>query len=78
MPITDRAIDQAFSDLKRSCGGVRNDYFGLVYLEQASRGVGSADSIGGKAGRLSLRVRRSRVLPGPPQADRLRSAAEVV
>lgn len=34
MTITDRAIDQAFSDLKQSCGGVRNDYFGLLYLEQ--------------------------------------------
>src|SRR5438309_441506 len=33
MAITDRAIDQAFSDLKKSCGGVRNDYFGLLYLE---------------------------------------------
>jgi hypothetical protein len=34
MAITDRAIDQAFSDLKKSCGGVRNDYFGLLYLQQ--------------------------------------------
>lgn len=34
MSISDRAIDQAFSDLKKSCGGVRNDYFGLLYLEQ--------------------------------------------
>ncbi len=34
MSITDQAIDQAFSDLKQSCGGVRNDYFGLLYLEQ--------------------------------------------
>ncbi len=34
MAITDRAIDEAFSDLKQSCGGVRNDYFGLLYLEQ--------------------------------------------
>ncbi|MBI3608803.1 MAG: AIPR family protein [Nitrospirae bacterium] len=34
MAITDRVIDQAFSDLKKSCGGVRNDYFGLLYLEQ--------------------------------------------
>ena len=33
MAITDRAIDQAFSDLKKICGGVRNDYFGLLYLE---------------------------------------------
>src|SRR5687767_14107370 len=32
MAITDRAIDQAFSDLKATSGGVRNDYFGLVYL----------------------------------------------
>lgn len=34
MAITDRVIDQAFSDLKKTCGGVRNDYFGLLYLEQ--------------------------------------------
>jgi len=33
MAITDREIDQAFSDLKTTCGGVRNDYFGLLYLE---------------------------------------------
>jgi hypothetical protein len=32
--ISDRAIDQAFSDLRATCGGVRNDYFGLLYLEQ--------------------------------------------
>ncbi|ODS57815.1 MAG: hypothetical protein ABS36_05080 [Acidobacteria bacterium SCN 69-37] len=31
--ITDRLIDQAFSDLRRACGGVREDYFGLLYLE---------------------------------------------
>lgn len=30
----DREIDQAFSSLKSICGGVRNDYFGLVYLEK--------------------------------------------
>ena len=33
MRVTDQAIDQAYSDLKGTCGGVRNDYFGLVYLE---------------------------------------------
>jgi hypothetical protein len=32
--ITDREIDQAFSDLKGTCGGVRNDYFGVLYLEE--------------------------------------------
>ena len=32
--ITERMIEQAYSDLKDSCGGVRNDYFGLLYLEQ--------------------------------------------
>ncbi len=37
MGITDRAIDQAFSDLKKTCGGVRNDYFGILYLEQRIR-----------------------------------------
>lgn len=30
----DRQIDQAFSDLKATCGGVKNDYFGLIYLEK--------------------------------------------
>jgi hypothetical protein len=34
MPITDQTIDQAFSDLRGAAGGVRNDYFGLLYLEQ--------------------------------------------
>lgn len=34
MAITDQAIDQAFSDLKGTCGGVRNDFFGLLYLMQ--------------------------------------------
>ncbi len=34
MVITDRDIDQAFSDLKQTCGGVRNDYFGLLYIEK--------------------------------------------
>jgi hypothetical protein len=33
----DQAIDQAFSDLKSTCGGVRNDYFGIVYLEREFR-----------------------------------------
>jgi len=32
--ISDKMIDQAHSDLKDICGGVRNDYFGLLYLEQ--------------------------------------------
>src|SRR6266705_2512494 len=32
--INDRRIDQAHSDLRSSCGGVREDYFGLLYLEQ--------------------------------------------
>lgn len=32
--INDRRIDQAFADLKSVCGGVREDYFGLLYLEQ--------------------------------------------
>jgi hypothetical protein len=27
-------IDQAYSDLKNACGGVRNDYFGLLYVEK--------------------------------------------
>ncbi len=36
MVITDRAIDQVFSDLKKTCGGVRNDYFGLLYYPRAA------------------------------------------
>ena len=32
--ITEREIDQAYSDLKSKCGGVREDYFGLIYLEK--------------------------------------------
>ena len=32
--ITDRKIDQVFADLRTTCGGVREDYFGLLYLEQ--------------------------------------------
>ena len=34
MPITDQMIDQAYSDLKGTCGGIRNDYFGLLYMEK--------------------------------------------
>lgn len=30
----ERLVDQAFSDMKATCGGVRNDYFGLIYLEK--------------------------------------------
>lgn len=33
VPISDKMIDQAYSDLKDTCFGVRNDYFGLCYLE---------------------------------------------
>lgn len=32
--ITDRAIAQAYSDLHSTCGGLKEDYFGLLYLEQ--------------------------------------------
>jgi hypothetical protein len=32
--ITDQSLDQAYSDLKDVYGGSRNDYFGLLYLEQ--------------------------------------------
>ncbi|MBI4456500.1 MAG: AIPR family protein [Acidobacteria bacterium] len=32
--INDRLIDQAYSDLRSTCGGVREDYFGLLYLER--------------------------------------------
>jgi len=32
--ITDRMIDQAYSDLRSQCGGVREDYFALLYLEK--------------------------------------------
>ena len=33
MRITDQLVDQAFTDLKAKCGGVRNDYFALLYLQ---------------------------------------------
>jgi len=32
--ISERAVDQAFSDLKKTCGGLKEDYFGLLYLEK--------------------------------------------
>src|SRR5580698_5555362 len=35
--ITDHSVDQAYSDLKGTCGGMREDYFGLLYLEQEHR-----------------------------------------
>ena len=34
MAITERQIDQAFSDYGKTYGGVREDYFGLIYLKQ--------------------------------------------
>lgn len=34
MNISQQHIDQTFSDLKKSCGGVAQDYFGLLYLIQ--------------------------------------------
>lgn len=32
--ITERLVDQAYSELNSTCGGVREDYFGLIYLER--------------------------------------------
>src|ERR1051325_5344182 len=32
--ITDRMIDQTYSDLRADSGGIREDYFGLLYLER--------------------------------------------
>src|ERR1019366_8521617 len=32
--ITERQIDQTYSDLRSTCDGVREDYFGLLYLER--------------------------------------------
>jgi hypothetical protein len=32
--ITAQKVDQCFSDLRATCGGLREDYFGLLYLEQ--------------------------------------------
>jgi hypothetical protein len=29
----DKQMDKAYSELKAVCSGVRNDYFGLIYLE---------------------------------------------
>lgn len=37
MLITEKIIDQGYSDLKGIHGGDRNDYFGLLYLEQLFR-----------------------------------------
>jgi len=37
MRINDQAIDQAFNDLRKTCGGLREDYFGLLYLENEYR-----------------------------------------
>jgi len=34
MIISDQQIDQAYSDMHSTHGGVREDYFGLLYLEQ--------------------------------------------
>lgn len=42
--INDRAIDQAYSDLRSTCGGVREDYFGLLYLEK-EHGVSREKSV---------------------------------
>src|SRR6266436_2211413 len=42
--ITDRHIDQACSDLRSTYGGVREDYFGLLYLEQ-EHGVSRSKAI---------------------------------
>lgn len=33
MRITDQLVDQTFTDLKAKCGGIRNDYFALLYLQ---------------------------------------------
>lgn len=33
MRISEQLVDQAFSDLKGKCGGVRNDYFGVLWLQ---------------------------------------------
>ena len=34
MAITEREIDQAYADYKSTLGGVREDYFGLIYLQR--------------------------------------------
>ena len=34
MSISQREIDQTYSDLRDICGGVKEDYFGLLYIEQ--------------------------------------------
>ena len=31
--ISQQQVDQAFTDLRATCGGLREDYFGLLYLE---------------------------------------------
>ena len=32
--ITDRQISQSYSDNYRACGGIKEDYFGLLFLER--------------------------------------------
>jgi hypothetical protein len=32
--ISQQQVDQAFTDLRATCGGLREDYFGLLYLER--------------------------------------------
>ena len=34
MAITERHVDQLFSDLRATYGGRREDYFGILYLQQ--------------------------------------------
>jgi hypothetical protein len=44
MRITDQLVEQAHADLKATCGGVKNDYFALLYL-QHEHGVSRDDAI---------------------------------
>lgn len=32
--ISQQQVDQAFTDLRATCGGLREDYFGPLYLER--------------------------------------------
>jgi len=52
--ITQRQIDQVFSDLRSTCGGLPEDYFGLLYLEM-EHDVPRAKGRG--SGRLQRRFR---------------------
>ena len=57
MAITNQAVDQAFSDLKDTCFGVRNDYFGLLYVQHDHDDVEEYQYHHGVFGRPGQKIR---------------------